>query len=328
MLEENLNPALDNEPDQIQRPAQYPTATKIENGTAFDISGQKLGPVSGMAAQSDEVQGVPPELVAEPIQKSDDFFVSLGGKLVEGVPPGLVEEPIQKDDSFFQKLGGKIVPEAGPQTPTRPGETPGARDITGIRASTRHEIPADSFADPRLNPWMAPLHVAGNWFEDLKDDLNNGTDATWIGWLLRKGGAKGLNYGVAPGVMSKVPFLNAPEGIAKLGHAVSTLGEHPIKAANEGISAAGQILSPLALTQPEALPFMAIAGTSSSVASGIAKHMGADDEAAEIIGNVAGLVTGGKSIGKTHIDDLGAATNTPAKLTFVQRVWKLMRGAA
>jgi len=73
---------------------------------------------------------------------------------------------------------------------------------------------------------------------------------------------------------------------------------------------------------------MAVAGTSSAVASGIAKHMGADDEAAEIIGNVAGLVTGGKSIGKTHIDDLGAATNTPAKLTFVQRVWKLMRGAA
>src|SRR6267143_2134706 len=108
MLEENLNPALDNEPDQIQRPAQYPTATKIENGTAFDISGQALGPVSGMAAQSDEVQGV---------------------------PPGLVAEPIQKDDSFFQKLGGKLVQGAGQQEPTRPGETPGAGDITGIRAS-------------------------------------------------------------------------------------------------------------------------------------------------------------------------------------------------
>src|SRR6266403_1576013 len=109
MLEENLNPALDNEPDQIQRPAQYPTATKIQNGTAFDISGQALGPVSGMAAQSDQVQGLPPGLIAEPIQqaaqqKDDDFFVKLGGRLVEGVPPGLVEDPI-KDDSFFQKLG-------------------------------------------------------------------------------------------------------------------------------------------------------------------------------------------------------------------------------
>ncbi len=88
MSEENLNGPL-NGPSEIQRPAQYPTATKIENGTAFDISGQKLGPVSGMAAQSDEVQGVPPGLVAEPIQKSDDFFVSLGGTIVEGVPPGL-----------------------------------------------------------------------------------------------------------------------------------------------------------------------------------------------------------------------------------------------
>src|SRR5882762_11444720 len=122
--------------------------------------------------------------------------------------------------------------------------------------------------------------------------------------------------------MSSVPFLNIPEGVAKLGHAISTLGEHPIKAANEGISAAGQILSPLALTQPEALPFMAVGGGVGSVASGIAKHMGADEDTREVIGNVVGLVSGGKSIGKTRIDDLGAATNAPAKLTFSQKVWR------
>lgn len=32
----------------IQTPSQYPTASKIEDGIAYDISGKKLGPVSGM----------------------------------------------------------------------------------------------------------------------------------------------------------------------------------------------------------------------------------------------------------------------------------------
>lgn len=42
------------EPDQIQRPSQYPTATKIENGTAYDISGKALGPVNVAQQQSSD----------------------------------------------------------------------------------------------------------------------------------------------------------------------------------------------------------------------------------------------------------------------------------
>jgi len=88
--QDDLNTSIQvNVPDQIQRPAQY--------------------------AQSDEIQGVPPGLIATPIQKSDDFFLSLGGKPVEGVPPGLIEEPI-RDDAFFEKLGGRIVGQPVKQT--------------------------------------------------------------------------------------------------------------------------------------------------------------------------------------------------------------------
>jgi len=303
--QDDLNTAVqDNEPDQIQRPAQYPTATRIDNGTAYDIQGKALGPVGEQAAQP----------------KDDDFFEKLGGKAV-------VAQQEVKDDDFFEKLGGKIV--QGPQA-ARPGDTPGASEITGIRASTRHEIPSDSFADPRLNPWMVPLHEAGNWLEDMKNDLSNGTDATWVGWLLRKGGAKGTSYGVAPGAAQASVVGAIPEGLAKAAHAVTQVGEHPVRAGNEFIEGAGEVLGPLAVTQPEALPFMVRAGVTSKAVSYAAKQMGADDETAEVIGNVAGLASGGKTISKTHIDasferSLTASIKprtAPAKLTFLQRLWR------
>jgi hypothetical protein len=37
------------EPEQIQTPAQYPNATRVENGVAYDISGKPLGPVDPQA---------------------------------------------------------------------------------------------------------------------------------------------------------------------------------------------------------------------------------------------------------------------------------------
>ena len=46
--------------------------------------------------------------------------------------------------------------------------------------------------------------------------------------------------------------------------------------------------------------------------------MGADDETAEVIGNVAGVAAGGKALSVT----------APVKLTFLQKLRKLMRDAA
>ncbi len=309
--QDDLNTAVqDNEPSEIQRPAQFPTATRIDNGVAYDISGKALGPVGdGQAAQP----------------KDDDFFEKLGGKAV-------VAQSDQKDDAFFEKLGGKPVQAAAPGL--APGETPGAREITGIRARETGHVSGgtDMFGrEIEASPAGARKQWA-NWFDDLKADLDNGTDATWVGWLLRKGGAKGLNYGVAPGLGENLPVINIPSGLAKAGHALVTAQDHPVQAANEMISATGQVLSPLMLTQPEALPFLAVAGPTSKGVTYAAKQMGADDETAEVIGNIAGLATGGKTISKTHIDvsferSLTASikprtVTAPAKLTFLQRLWR------
>ena len=76
---------------QIERPSQYPTATLIENGIAYDVSGKALGRLDGQAAQ----------------QKDDDFFIKLGGKPVK---PQSQEET--KNDEFFMKLGGTPVQTA------------------------------------------------------------------------------------------------------------------------------------------------------------------------------------------------------------------------
>ena len=73
------------DPAQIERPSEYPTATRIENGVAYDVSGKALGRLDGQAAQ----------------QKDDDYFIKLGGTPVKPQEA--------KGDDYFIKLGGKPV---------------------------------------------------------------------------------------------------------------------------------------------------------------------------------------------------------------------------
>lgn len=56
-----------NEPQQIDRPAQYPTATRIDNGVAYDITGKALGNVSDDQVAS-SAQSAP-----KPAPAADDF---------------------------------------------------------------------------------------------------------------------------------------------------------------------------------------------------------------------------------------------------------------
>jgi hypothetical protein len=277
MTEENLNgPALDNEPDQIQRPAQYPTATRIDNGIAYDISGKSLGSVGDQGTSQ----------AAQP--KDDDFFEKLGGK------PVIAQQEV-KDDDFFEKLGGKPVQGAAPAL--APGETPGASQITGIGPRPRG---ATSWVDKKLG--LPNPTVVGNWLDDVKGDVLNGTHATWVGSLLSRMGAKGTRYGVSEGAAQASVVGAIPEGLTEAAHGVTQLGTHPTRAVNEIVSGAGKVLGPLAVTQPEALPFILHASVGSKIASAVATQMRADDETAEVIGNIAGLATGGKIISKTHID--------------------------
>lgn len=73
----------------MQTPSQYPTATRIDNGVAYDVAGKQLGPVN------DGEQ-------AAPEKKGDDFFSKLGGQEVKA-------QPQQQGDDFFTKLGGQEV---------------------------------------------------------------------------------------------------------------------------------------------------------------------------------------------------------------------------
>jgi hypothetical protein len=309
--QDDLNIAVqDNEPSEIQRPAQFPTATKIDNGIAYDISGKALGPVGDQGTSQ----------AAQP--KDDDFFAKLGGKAV-------IAQQEVKDDAFFEKLGGKPV-----QTPQvqQAGALPAYSQITGIGPrpiGERHPI------DKALG-LPSPTEV-GNWLDDVKGDVLNGTHATWVGSLLSRMGAKGTRYGVSEGAAQASVVGAIPEGLVEAAHGVTQLGEHPVRAANEIVGGAGKVLGPLAVTQPEALPFILHASVGSKIASAVATQMGADDETAEVIGNVAGIATGGKTISKTQIDvsfersltaSIKPRTVSPAKLTFLQRVWNLMRGTA
>lgn len=76
----------------MQTPSQYPTATRIDNGVAYDVSGKQLGPVNDG------------ETEAAPEKKGDDFFAQLGGQKVQAP-----QQPQQQGDDFFTKLGGQEV---------------------------------------------------------------------------------------------------------------------------------------------------------------------------------------------------------------------------
>jgi hypothetical protein len=141
-----------------------------------------------------------------------------------------------------------------------------------------------SAIDQKLGLW-GPTEV-GNWIKDVEADYRQGTSATWVGSLLKKLGAKGVEYGVAPGIATPLG------GVIKLAHGGTQVGEHPIRAANEMVSGVGEMLGPAAVTQPEALPFIATAEIGSKLGYHTAKYFGADDDIAEFVGNISGLTAG------------------------------------
>lgn len=132
------------------------------------------------------------------------------------------------------------------------------------------------------------------WLDDLKNDVKNGTASTKIGALLQKMGAKGTNSGNSEqiGDMMAGPVL----GAISLAHANTQTATHPIRALNERVAGVGQILSPLTVTQPEAIPFIVAATAGQKTATAVAQHLGADDDTAEMVGNVAGLIAGGRAV--------------------------------
>lgn len=109
MAEKDLSQQSDQQPDttptDISRPAQYPTATRVENGFAYDISGQKLGPMTDEDINKND-QTVPAGWVGTPVvskkQKetedqsipSDWVGVSVAPKPSETAPPKPAGMPV------------------------------------------------------------------------------------------------------------------------------------------------------------------------------------------------------------------------------------------
>jgi hypothetical protein len=279
---QQIAPQQDNEPDQIQRPAQYPTATRIENGIAYDISGKQLGPVGAPATQT----------------PGDDFFVGLGAKIVDTPAPQSQQDPwgvksTTPSDEFFKSLGGKVVDPWGVKStaPTAKAQYDamvGATQATGLSAQPKG---TRSWIDQKLDI-PSPTEV-GNWFDNVSADLDNGTDLTWVGGLLRKMGAKGTSFGNSAEIGHLIAGpLHGPIHVAK---AITKVGEHPIQAANELLQGVGETLGPLAVTQPETLPFVMNAQMGSKLGTEVAKKFGLDEDSSALVGNAAGLVAGGRS---------------------------------
>jgi len=104
-------PTTDNEPDQITRPAQYPTATRIEDGTAYDISGKALGPVNGQAAQ-DPFAALGATSAPAPRPSAPDPFIALGATAAPDpfAAVGATPAPAPQDQQpgYSQRLGAGL----------------------------------------------------------------------------------------------------------------------------------------------------------------------------------------------------------------------------
>jgi hypothetical protein len=225
----------DNEPDQITRPSQYPTTTRIEDGVAYDIAGKKLGPVDEKQAAS---------------QPTQPFNFGFG----------------EKHDFGFEK-------------PAQPSYLAG--EATGIGGRRQDSIWSSKGLD--------------EWLDDVQGDLRTGQHSTFVGSLLSRLGYKGREYGVSEGAarMSAVGMI--PEGLAKIGQSVPELFQgHPVRGFNKAVGGVMDVAAPAAVVQPEAMAVVIPAMMAANIASGVATKWGADEDTSEMIGNVAGLVAGGK----------------------------------
>jgi hypothetical protein len=233
-------------------------------------------------------------------------------------------------------LSGGLVPIAPPSN----APPSGAIDLSGGLVPITTNAPQGSSAPALTGPALGASQATSigprpsgtwssfnNWLDDVQGDVKNGTDATWVGNVLRKMGAKGTDYGVAPGAASLAP-VGALTGIPKVLQAAPELVQgHPVRAVNKALGGAMETLGPLAVTQPEAMVAMVPGMAASHLAAKTASHLGADDDTAELVGNVAGLVAGGASVKKTHVDTFAAAVNSKvaADYAFNARTQELAR---
>jgi hypothetical protein len=179
--------------------------------------------------------------------------------------------------------------QAQPQQTLQPGELPAERQITGISAAPK---PQGAFG-----------HIE-NYFRQVADDIRNGTDATEIGSLLKRAGAKGTNYGVPEKVGD---YMGSPVlGTARVGQGVGELGQEGKRWQGTKDVVGGTL-------DAVQIPAAFAGGEGVEVgAAGAAKAVGKVGEAAEAAGKI---IPSAKRAGET-MEQLRAAIGThPVEIT-------------
>lgn len=84
------------DPQQISRPSQYPNATRVENGVAYDISGKSLGKVDEPQETDPlaKLGGIPAD-APKPAAAAKDPLAALGG-IPADPNAGVVTDPTQR----------------------------------------------------------------------------------------------------------------------------------------------------------------------------------------------------------------------------------------
>jgi hypothetical protein len=193
-----------------------------------------------------------------------------------------------------------------------------------------------------------------SWLQDFQGDVKNGTATTWVGSMLKKMGAKGTEYGVAPGVAKMMPGVSALTGVPQalegaidvkraveptltdIAHgesplvAASSHGEDAKKlqiAANKTVGGAFEAVGPLAMANPAALAVITPAMAAQQVAVKAAEAMGADPDTQEMVGNAAAIVAGHQVHAALNpvIERFGIAVNnrTAAEVEYTNRARNL-----
>lgn len=177
-----------------------------------------------------------------------------------------------------------------------------------------------------------------SWLQNVQGDVKNGTDSTWVGSMLKKFGAKGTNYGNSEGVgdLMAGPALGVPkalEGATELAHEVkegvtnsNMNAGNVVRGVNKVVGGAFQSIGPAGMIvapEGEALAVVTPAIVAQNLATKTAIHMGADQDTAELVGNVAGIVAGHQIHASLHpvIERFGVAVNnrTAAEVEYTNR---------
>jgi hypothetical protein len=190
---------------------------------------------------------------------------------------------------------------------------------SGVVPTTSRDVADKAFAGAGPTSMSARPNDFHSWLQDVQGDVKNGTHSTWVGSMLSKFGAKGTEYGVAPGAAKMMPGVSALTGapaalegaidvkravaptLTDIAHGVNPVsaaaahGEDAKKleiAANKTVAGTFEALGPAAMLQPEALAVITPAMAAQQMAVKAAAAMGADPDTQEMVGNVAAIVAG------------------------------------